>query len=371
MIYKVVHVSSSLQMGGAENSLFQLVRGLQPRVKQEVICFKAGPFVERIRALGVPVHVVTGACCSYDFVFLWRLWRIFKKTKPDIIHAQLWLANFFARCYGKLCRIPVVCAIHSPLNQNSKNTWLRSMLDRYTLRWADKIIFVAHHLASSTAITRLVPAHRTVIIENGVDPHYLHARAQISRVPREAYEFCANHFVLGTVGRLVDVKNHRVLIDLLARLHVQEPKIRLLIIGDGPLKESLLAYARERGVFAYMKIISAVALEYYELFDVFLLPSHAEGLSLALLEAMSFMVPVIVAPQAGAGVIDHQKNGYVTTFFTPSVDAVIVDLMHDDKLRYALGRAGYQTVLERFSWQTMVHSYEALFLRIKKQEFDF
>lgn len=379
MMQKLIHITSSLQMGGAENTLFQLIRGLHPRgFQQEVICFHAGPFVERIKALGIPVHVVSGYFYQYDIIFLWRLLRALKKSQPDIIHAQLWLANFLARFYGRVTGIPVVCAIHSPLNHNKKNTWVRSFIDKYTAKWACKTVFVARHLMRTAGIRNYIPAERAIVIENGVDAHYLHARAQISRIPCECYEFCSGTFVLGTVGRLVPVKNQLVLIDILARLYKQRYPVRLIIIGEGPVHDKLLNHAAALGVSHLVRIISGIALEYYELFDVFMLPSHAEGLSLSLLEAMSFMVPVIIAHQAGSDVVHHEVNGYVADF--TDINAVvkrIIFLMQNQENRQAIGYQGYETVKEHFSWAVMVNSYERLFQHAsevyskKKQEFDF
>lgn len=361
MIHKIVHVTSSLEMGGAENTLLHLVRGLQHAgIAQEVICFNAGPLVEYIRELGVPVYVVRGLFWRYDIIFIWRLWRTIKKARPNVIHAQLWFANFLMRCYARISHVPVVCAIHSPLNHNKKNTWFRMHLDRVSAGWAVRTVFVARHLRSSSALAPFVPARRAVTIQNGVDIAYLYARSLVSRVPRECYEFCAGNFIIGTVGRLVPVKNQRVLVDLLVQL---PPSVRLLIIGEGAEKEALLAYAHACGVAHAVKILSGVAIEYYDLFDIFMLPSHAEGLSLALLEAMSFMLPVVVARGAGADqVIKHEQNGFVVDYNDVGFVAQLISaLMQDSSKRNEIGQNAYQVVQNNFSWACMVRAYRELF----------
>src|SRR3982750_1406571 len=91
----VVHVISSLKIGGAETVLYDLTRGLHVKgYQQSVIYFHEGPFSAQLCSLGIQVYYVMGLICLYDPVFWWRMYRLLHNLNPDTIHASLWSAGF-------------------------------------------------------------------------------------------------------------------------------------------------------------------------------------------------------------------------------------------------------------------------------------
>jgi len=364
---KLLHVTASLDQGGAETVLFNLVRGLAPLYDQQVVSFRDGPFNQRIAALGIPVYVLPAG-----FLRFFVLYRTVRAQHPDAIHSLLWSSNAIMRFYARVLKIPLVCAIHSPFNTNKGNSRLRSFIDRFTANWATRTVFVSQNVGERATITPYVTRDRRMIIPNGIVIAELQAIAQahgLTRVDtRVKLGLNDSDFVIGTVGRLVPVKNQIILIKLVEKLCEKYPNLRLIIVGHGPLQAELTHVIREKGLSGQIKLVQGVGAAYYPLFDCFALPSKTEGLSMALLEAMSFGLPVLVARTAGwHGVITSGVNGLV---FDPENLAEFAEhverLVHDRTLRQYLGGQAYKTVNKFFTTEIMVAGYCQLFDQISR-----
>lgn len=349
---RILHITSSLQMGGAEQLLFQQLRFLKDDFEHHVICFHKGPFLEKIKELNIPVYHV----CYGSFFFI-RFYRLVKKINPDVIHSLLWFANFCSRIIARLQGKPILCAIHSPCNTNSGMSFIRSWCDRLTMHWAAYVIVVADHLKDSPLY---VPAHKIKQIDNGIDVRLLHERASQKKIEKKV------KIVLGTVGRLVPIKNQEFLLRLLKELKNEFSSIQLVIVGSGPLRELLFKKAQELGLEHDVKIIADEATFYYPFFDLFFLPSHAEGLSMALLEAMSFGLPSFVASKASNHpVIIHNHNGYlfdVADF--QSLIQMVKEVLRDEKKREEISSQAYKVVVERFSIDKMGNAYKDFYNKL-------
>jgi len=352
---RLLHITSSLQMGGAEQALFQLIRSLENDFDHVVICFHSGPFVERIRELGVPVYHVHGYFSQYDPIFLVRLYRLVKKLKPGRIHSLLWFANMCSRIVGRLLGIPVVCAIHSPLNTNKGTSVFRSFIDHLTMTWAARTVFIARHIKDDC---KFVPSAKTSLIVNGVDFEWLLRRAK-----ERPIEKMSGDFIIGTVGRLVTIKNQRLLLQLIKRLETQFPNVKLLIIGSGQLRSQLMQEAHDLGILEKVTILEAEATFYYSIFDIFILPSFAEGLSMALLEAMSFSLPVLMANIGEENeVIVNDYNGFLfSPYDIEQLEKYVISLIINKDLRVRLGRMAVNTVKRRFAMSVAAQAYKKLF----------
>lgn len=355
---RLVHVTASLNRGGAETVLYHLVSGLRPNFEQTVISMREGVMAHEIRALGVPVYCLGGT----RFFGIIRLWRLLNELKPEVIHALLWSTSVLMKIYCKITGVPVVCAVHSPFNGNAGNVLWRSAVDRMTGSWATKTVFVTAATREYAVRNGQVLSAQSVIIENGIDADFLGAAAKKQAVSRATLGFDDQHVIMGTVGRLVPVKNHRLLLLIMAQLKNELPQLRLIIVGGGPLKNQLGEEIKALGIGDVVRLVTGLGTAYYPLFDFFVLPSHAEGLSIALLEAMSFGLPVMVSPPATGGVVSQSENGLICgSEALAQWVAGVHDLVVDKRIRAVLGKRAAQTVNKRFDSKIMVESYKKLF----------
>jgi sugar transferase (PEP-CTERM/EpsH1 system associated) len=237
--------------------------------------------------------------------------------------------------------------------------------------------FVSHYVALSSHIEDYlrkavgVPAGAVTHIYNGVDTQRFSAvsgRASVDGSPFNDSGF----WVFGTVGRLTGVKDQAALVSALARAHRSSPeaqaRMRLVIVGDGPLREELSRLARDEGVADAVWFTGArsdIARVMTGL-DAFVLPSLAEGISNTLLEAMSCARPVIATAVGGnAELIEQGLSGTLVPASDPrALDAALQRYFREPDTARRHGAAARATVEARFSLERMVADYAALYERL-------
>ncbi|MCL5875001.1 MAG: glycosyltransferase [Candidatus Dependentiae bacterium] len=159
---------------------------------------------------------------------------------------------------------------------------------------------------------------------------------------------------------MVPVKNFSLLITVFAKIHQNYQHTRLIIIGSGPEEQSLRALIKQYSIEPCVDIIIGVRAEdYYDQFDIFVQPSFSEGLSRALLEAMSYSLPVIVsAHKKNHDVITHNKTGILIDPHNPEdLFNALIKLIGDQELRIRLQHAGRHHIKKHYTLSTMISHY--------------
>jgi glycosyltransferase involved in cell wall biosynthesis len=216
-----------------------------------------------------------------------------------------------------------------------------------------------------------VPAGAVTQIYNGVDTRRFSAGAERAAVDGSPFND-SQFWIFGTVGRLATVKDQAALISALARAHRSRAdardRMRLVIVGDGPLRDELNQLARSEGVSGAVWFAGArsdIARVMAGL-DAFVLPSLAEGVSKTLLEAMSCARPVVAT--SGGGNVELIEQGVSGTLVPASdaraLDAGLLRYFRDSDTARRHGAAARATVEARFSLDRMVTDYAALYERL-------
>jgi glycosyltransferase involved in cell wall biosynthesis len=175
----------------------------------------------------------------------------------------------------------------------------------------------------------------------------------------------AGAFVVGTVGRLVDDKDHALLVDAFARLTVPRPHARLVVVGDGERRETLATQIAGLGVRTAVLLtgdrddIPALL----PAFDVFAMTSRNESYSIALLEAAAAGLPAVASDVGGnREIVQHGSTGLVVTDRSPEVFARALESLADaPEVRARMGAQARRWVEEHGSLQAMVRGYEAAY----------
>lgn len=304
----VVHVTDSLAHGGAEQNLLSLLRHMpRDRFRHHLawifddlrIADSFRPFVDSMIPLGGD-YSVRG--CLRATVAL-RRW--IAQHKPDVVHAQLITAQLVARA-AALGQCPVVTTW--------QNAWydpdaasefggpgrrqLMRLFDAVSSRFNRHFIAVSEHVGVSTAAHLGLSPSRVSVIYNAVDPDRYAAveERELAKV-RAELGLREDDTVLLTVGRLVPQKGQVNLIEAMGRIVRRVPNAVLLVAGNGPLADELRARAAACGVADRVRLLGprrdVPAL--LQLCKLFLFPSLYEGLSVALVEAVSNGVPVVAS----------------------------------------------------------------------------
>ena len=194
-------------------------------------------------------------------------------------------------------------------------------------------------------------------IPNGIDTEHFRPalpNQKVSRRQKFGYA-AADHLVL-YVGRLVDLKRVDLLIETWGDLSYANSSY-CIIVGDGPERARLQALVNERGLTDRIRLVGAAddVLDYYQIADIFVLPSLYEGLSVALLEAMACGLCVIVAGSPGnLSVVEHNANGFVFPVDQPQLlRERLGEALSDVERRRMLGQAARQKVEHTYSIKTV------------------
>lgn len=367
----VVHIIHSLGTGGLENGLVNIInRTPRERYRHAIVCLtEAGEFAERITAPGVAVielHKRPG----HDIGLYWRLWKTLRELRPTIVHTRN-LATLEMQFIAAL--LPGVKRVHGEHGRdvfdlhgtNRRYNVLRKAARQVVQRY----IAVSKDLEHWLIRTIGVPPVRVSQIYNGVDQDMFDAR----RGPRPDLAptgfLGGDPVVVGTVGRLAEVKNQGALLRAVHQLLQQhldlEPRLRVIIVGDGPmastLRQSISDLDLERHVWLAGDRHDIPQL--LHCMDVFVLPSLGEGISNTVLEAMASGLPVIATRVGGnPELVQDRWNGRLVPVGDDAVLAhAIAELCAGVEVREEMGRNAVDKVKATFDWQNTVAEYLAVY----------
>jgi glycosyltransferase involved in cell wall biosynthesis len=239
-------------------------------------------------------------------------------------------------------------------------------VDRLLYRLSDRILVPSQASKRMVVEKEGIRARRISVVYNGVDPEVfapLHDRAEI----RAELGIGAGEVVAGTVGRLSPEKGGvDLLIRAMASLRAEYPQVRLVVVGDGPLRPQLESMAGEVGLPVIFTGTRTDVPRLLGAIDLFVLPSLLEAMPIALLEAMAMRLPV-VATRVG-GVPEIVRDGIDGLLVAPgsaaALHAAIGQLVGSPALRCRLGEAAQARVLSRFTIEGMVKRVEGIYDRL-------
>ena len=342
-------------MGGAERMLYQLVSSTE--FEHTVFYFHAGPFVQQLEDLHIKTVQIKGYFFRYDPLFLWRLYHAMRSENPDVIHAMLWAANVAARLCAYFLGKPLITAYHNNVCQDGR---FRNFSDRLTFMMSDKHIAVSEQIAQALKVrTKQSTMQHIEIIPNGID-----IAAYVSSLTKEDLGLSADTFVIGAVGRFVALKRFDLLFEAVATCNVPRTLIHVLLIGVGPEEKALRKLAEKLGIASQVTfVVGQDARVYYPLFDCFVQSSDKEGISIALLEAMSFGISCIVmGDDYQHPVITHNVDGLVCSPGNKEMLAAYIELltMHKHEAQ-SLAHQGFLKVKKFFNSRSMIDKYAKVF----------
>jgi len=217
----------------------------------------------------------------------------------------------------------------------------------------------------------LYGSNRVSCIHNGIDLEAV--RVTTSREAfRRKWQIPEDAVVIGTVGRLVPVKGHAILLDATRILQASIGNVALVLVGDGPLRKDLEANAKRLGleksvIFAGQQDQS---YDFMNMMDVFVLPSLHEGIPMVVLEALALQRPVVATRVGGIPeVIEHGQTGFLAEpSDASSLARLLQRLVEDLPMAVSIGKAGRTRVEEKFTARTMAGKTAELYEQVLSKE---
>jgi len=358
---RVMFVITCMPVGGAETLLVELIRRLnRDHFVPELCCLKyRGPLGD---AIAQQVPTWTGLLAhKFDFAVLGRLRRLLRRRRIDAVVTVGTGGDkmFWGRLAAWLEGVPVICSwLHStglPDHVELPNRLLAPVTDAF--------VGVAEPHGRYLAEHEGCPASKVRVIPNGVDTQRFRPRWP-NEALRESLGLSKAAPVVGIVAALRPEKRHDRFLQCAVRILGQIPAARFLIVGDGPDRRRLESLAADLGLVQSVHFLGSRddVPELLALFDVMLLTSEMEANPVSILEAMAAEKPV-VAPAVGS-IGETVINGKTGVLFVPgdvdAASAAVVELLGDRNRAAAMGRAGREAVLSRWSIEQMVDGWETL-----------
>ena len=256
---KLLLIIHSLDVGGAEGQVYELVKGLDKKRYEPVVCSltSQGAYIEKLRAEGIRVVVIGNRLRQLPSK-LNKLVRLIRQEKFDIVQNVMFTAGVIGTIVARACRVPVV--INCIRSLGFLHYGYRRPVKRILYKMSDCVIANSNQTKSLLIMHRITQAAKIHTVYNGVDldrfrpaanPHSLEDRKAAIGLGHE------NSPIIGMVANLSPVKNHDCLLKAIPKILKEFPRAAFLLIGSGSLKDSLKLTAQylgiQRSVFFWAK----------------------------------------------------------------------------------------------------------------------
>jgi glycosyltransferase involved in cell wall biosynthesis len=360
-VARILYVSTSTTVGGAEKTLFALATLIDHRRFQvsAVVSLKPeGHYARRLAEQGVRTETLNLSRAP-RLSDAKRLARIIERERPDIVHAVMYQAIQLARMAKKRSAHPFKLVSSPRVNYRSRSL-VTLLVDRW-LKNRDDLLIAESDASRRFLLKQLgYKPGKVITIRNGVDL----AGWPVSKIDRQKkrmeLRLGASDILVGAIGRLDRQKGFSTLIEAMARL--KGSPLRCVILGDGPERTRLEALIRRHHLEGSVWLLGEKGEipSWLSAFDLYCLPSLWEGLPNSLLEAMALGLAVVASAVDGVPeAVTSGKDGLLVPPAKPAALASALKMLSNDPgKRAAFGAAAKAAVSERFTLRRMIGEYE-------------
>lgn len=295
-VIRVAQVIGATGCGGIESVIMNYYRHIdRTKVQFDLFVNETSKIVteEEVAALGGRI-ILTPKITRHPFRYIKFMTEQFTRGQYDIVHVNINALSVFPLLAAKRAGIPVrvlhnhsTWGRHEPL-RNLVKFFLRPFARRYATDYAA----CSQRAAVWVYGKRKVKAGKVTVFNNAVDPSRFAFRPETRARIREENGW-EEDFIVGHIGRFMKQKNHEFLVKIFAEVVKREPRARLVLVGDGELREKVLRQVEKLGLAGRVSFVGTVANpeDYYMAFDAFVLPSRYEGLPVVGVEAQATGLP--------------------------------------------------------------------------------
>ncbi len=352
----VLHVIEHMHLGGRETALARLVRAMdRERFRPIVATFLPGDLGDALAAEGIRV-VRIDARPKYHRVL--ALVRLIHDQRVDLVHSHMFSGGTYGRAAALAARARGIVHTHATLSFRER-PWKTYLPEAALTAFTDRVICVSRAVRDHLA--KFMPVHRNrmIVIPNGL------ATDVFAPPLARPTGFRSPPMIVG-VGRLETVKGFDVLIRALGELCRGGVDFRARLVGDGSERAALEALAHSEGVSGRVEFlghrddVSALLAEA----DLYVAPSHREGLSNAVLEAMGAALPIVATRVGGNPELLDAIGGLVPPADPVAMAAEICSTLADPPAARARGNAARVEIERNYTLAGVVERHQALYAEV-------
>ena len=369
----ILHIYQNSKIGGVQQQLLSLLKAYNRDVFNPIFCC-LGPkdaISEEIEKVGVEIIALSRSRYHrFSLAIVRDLYRLMKQKNIHIVRTHRYRANLYGRLAAWLSGVSVtIISLHDNYNKDMRLE--RRIANKILSKFTDKMIAVSESIKRDIIKYDGIYPSKILVIPNGIDTERFKPEGIFADLRKE-FSIQERDTVIGFIGRIVPAKGLEYLIDAFSYLKEDFKNIKLLIIGEGNLVERLREQAKEK------KLDDSIIFpggrrdipDILACINIFVMPSIAEGLPNALLEAMAMGKP-IVATMIG-GIPEVIKNGFNGLLVPPrdpaSLATAIKELIGNGQLSARMGQAARDLVMNKYSIRETAQKWESLYLSILKEK---
>jgi glycosyltransferase involved in cell wall biosynthesis len=355
---KILHITLHLNPGGRENLIVHLSNKLNELGHlSSIACLKHSGSLSKFLAPETKIYEFNKKN-ELSIATLLKLYAFLKKNPFDIVHCHNPGTLFYGCISGKLAGTKkIINTEHGFVDKYSKKSLIK---DYFLLSLASKTTVVSESIKQELINRHKINSSKINIVKNGIyKKKSFKSRSEVLSL----LGLNDNHFYIGVVARLTPIKNHKLLIDAFVLLSSKYPNLRLLIIGGGETENEIKLYSNLVKDKVYFLGPRDDVFDILQVIDIFVLPSNSEGLSLAIMEAMSAGLPIVATDVGGnRELIQHNYSGILTPPKIPSSLADAIEkLILNRNFRKHLGQNAMVQFNKHFTINKMANSFLNLY----------
>lgn len=376
---RLLHVVFDFYVGGAESLILHLIKGLGMEEYDHYVYYfgSDGPLREKIEAFGVPVYkgkerasIKKPIRFGVTLLFLMRdLLFFIRSRRIQVMQAHLGPANQLAVAVGKLSRTPVFPTVHSPMAfVDKRSSWdlrvyFNKAVNQFVYRAADRVLVVSQEIKEVTQQCFGLRDSKLLFLKNGI---VCNDDASEPLDLQKEFPISINTLKLVAVGRLVPLKCFDILVRAISEvINKGLNDLLVLIVGEGEERTRLEQLIQDLGIGNCVKLLGLRhdVMGLMKASDLFVMPSHYEGLSLAMIEAMACGLPIIASDVRGLkDHITNEQNGLLFQVDDHKALAErILQLANNKELRVKLSHGAKKSFETEYDMRKNIKSLDMLF----------
>lgn len=374
---KILYVITRLEPCGTMENIMDLISGIISDYEIVLVLGSKNTDVERIKSHSIKYkykiifinELIREIAPIYDLISLWKLCRIVRKEKPNILHTHTSKAGFLGRLAGKLAKIKNV--VHTPHGHifygyfGKIKTKLFVLLEKIASKFTKKIIVLSHSEREDHLRLNIGNAEQFVVIPNGVDMDKFNNLNTDVNNKKKQIGVTDGSKVIGVIGRLTPVKGHIYFTRAMEKVTKEIKNLKAIFVGSGELEEELKKEINKLRLNDYIIFLGKRqdVPEILKICDLVVLPSLNEGFGLSIVEAQAAGKPVI-ATKVG-GIPEVVKDGETGILVSPKDSDALADsiiaLINDESKMKSIAERAKQRVRENFTKESMIRRLKELY----------